>query len=191
MDGHFDHSDGFEDLEDRLRTARPQLSALELDAIKLNTMRRAVRRPAHSSKGSFMRARMTILATLVVGMMMMGTGGALAVSGLSAGTSASHGQYGPVSGGGQGGVLGRQTDSCSNPSGSGSGSGNSGSSTGSGERCGGGTGTVAAVQTNRQTSSGGKSLPFTGFLAIPVLLIGMALLGTGFVMRRKTRDDLS
>lgn len=30
-----------------------------------------------------------------------------------------------------------------------------------------------------------ESLPFTGYLAIPVLLIGVAMLGTGFVLRRR------
>jgi hypothetical protein len=37
-----------------------------------------------------------------------------------------------------------------------------------------------------QVSGGGsKSLPFTGLLVIPVLLAGLALLGTGLVLRRR------
>jgi hypothetical protein len=36
------------------------------------------------------------------------------------------------------------------------------------------------------SSSSGSSLPFTGFLAIPILLVGVALLGAGLVARRRT-----
>ncbi len=43
---------------------------------------------------------------------------------------------------------------------------------------------VAAAQDN-------DSLPFTGFTAIPVLLLGVALLSSGVFLRRKTsREDL-
>lgn len=42
---------------------------------------------------------------------------------------------------------------------------------------------------NQVASSGGRELPFTGFLAIPLLLAGVALLVTGGVMRSRTRDD--
>jgi hypothetical protein len=47
------------------------------------------------------------------------------------------------------------------------------------------------VQQPRQVETGGNSgeLPFTGFLALPVLLGGVALLSTGLVLRRRTRDD--
>jgi hypothetical protein len=33
------------------------------------------------------------------------------------------------------------------------------------------------------------SLPFTGYAAVPILLIGVVLLGTGFVLRRRTEDE--
>ena len=47
------------------------------------------------------------------------------------------------------------------------------------------------VQQPRQVETGGNTgeLPFTGFLALPVLLGGVALLSTGLVLRRRTRDD--
>ena len=35
---------------------------------------------------------------------------------------------------------------------------------------------------------GSGSLPFTGFLAIPLLVGGVALLGTGAALRRRTRE---
>ena len=46
------------------------------------------------------------------------------------------------------------------------------------------------VQASRQVSAGsdgGDELPFTGFLAIPVLIGGVALLSGGLVLRHRTR----
>ena len=47
------------------------------------------------------------------------------------------------------------------------------------------------VQPARQveTGAGSGQLPFTGFLAIPVLLGGVALLSTGIVLRRRTASE--
>ena len=46
------------------------------------------------------------------------------------------------------------------------------------------------VQQPRQVETGADSeLPFTGFLALPVLLGGVALLSAGLVLRRRTRSD--
>jgi cobalamin biosynthesis Mg chelatase CobN len=48
----------------------------------------------------------------------------------------------------------------------------------------------SCVQESRQESSGGGgTLPFTGFLAIPVLLVGVGLLGAGVAMRLRMRSD--
>jgi hypothetical protein len=43
----------------------------------------------------------------------------------------------------------------------------------------------APVNTVRSAGSSSNSLPFTGLLVIPVLLVGLALLGTGLVLRRR------
>lgn len=43
----------------------------------------------------------------------------------------------------------------------------------------------SAVKASGGSGDGGNSLPFTGFLAIPVLLVGLALLGAGFALRRR------
>jgi len=45
------------------------------------------------------------------------------------------------------------------------------------------------VQQPRQVESGSGQLPFTGFLALPVLLGGVVLLSAGLVLRRRTRSD--
>ena len=45
------------------------------------------------------------------------------------------------------------------------------------------------VQPARQLQDTGSSLPFTGFAALPILLVGIALLSGGLVLRRSTRTD--
>lgn len=40
------------------------------------------------------------------------------------------------------------------------------------------------------TGTGGGDLPFTGLLAIPILLAGAVLAGTGVALRRRTRSAL-
>jgi hypothetical protein len=113
----------------------------------------------------------------VVGLLMMGTGGALAVSGFS-GSSAAGSEYGPsgVKGVQATGTLGVKkapaaTKKTTTPAAVAP------------------AATTSQVQPSQQVSSGGKSLPFTGYAAIPVLLIGITLLGTGAMMRRRTRGQ--
>lgn len=53
---------------------------------------------------------------------------------------------------------------------------------------------ASETQPTRQVEAGVQAaddgeLPFTGFAAIPILIGGVALLGTGAVLRRRTRDD--
>ena len=126
-----------------------------------------------------MKSRMVILSMLVLGMLLSTAGAGLAVSGLHGQNNASIAQYGDDDadrrrrrprrrGLGQGNVA-RRTQRRRPPAG-----GN-------------------AVQPARQVEAGAtrpaRSLPFTGFAAVPVLLGGIALLSAGLVLRRRTGDE--
>ena len=156
-----------DDIARRLREQRPELSALELDEIKQRVRKRAHGTPR---KGQSMRSRLAILAMLVVGMLLSTTGAGLAIQGFSDTDSASKAQYGNVDDDGD--VLGE--DESSGP----------GSVSGGGDESG-------DLQPTRQVavSTGSDELPFTGFAAIPVLIGGVALLGGGLVLRRRSADD--
>ena len=154
----------------RLQAERPTASALELDLIKQRVRERVTRNARRSRRTEFMRSRLAILSMLVLGMVLSTGGAGLAVSGFaSQHQNAAASQYGtPTPSGGN--VLGEE--------GSGGPTENNGGS--------------PTTQPERQVESGAQrngQLPFTGFAAIPVLLGGVALLGTGLVLRRRTGDD--
>ena len=110
---------------------------------------------------------MAILLALVLGLTFSGAGAGLAVTGFAdSGGQASVAQYGNDDSGGD--VLGEGDDVV-------------------GE----GDDTPASdVQPAAQVESAGTGgeLPFTGFAAIPVLVLGLALLGAGVVLRRQSTD---
>ena len=113
-----------------------------------------------------MKSRVALTLVLTLGVFMSGTGATLAVSGLSSNGSASSAQYPEPSG--------RKPHS---------------NTLAAQESNGNGPSAPATTQTVRQvadTSSG--SLPFTGFMAIPVLIVGVGLLGAGVVMRLRLRS---
>lgn len=167
MDRFDNDTPAFDALENRLRSERPELSALQLDAVKGN-VRRRVRESAGPTLGrSFMKSRLALTLVLVLGLMMTGTGATIAISGASDDGSAGVAQYGEENGN-EGGNLGGEEQ--------GGGGGNAGEE-----------GTQAAEQVAAQ--GGGESLPFTGFVAIPLLVGGVALAGTGAVLRRRTREE--
>lgn len=84
--------DDLQKVTDVLRDERQALSPLELDRVKLRAMS-AARRSASPRKGSSMRSRLTTL--LATAFLVLGTGGALALSGGggSSGGSASFHEY--------------------------------------------------------------------------------------------------
>lgn len=159
----------FSDVEVRLRENRPELTALELDAIKRRTITSAQRKPPSlftRKKGILMKSRLAVTTVLALGLLMSGTGATLAVSGLSDSGSAGSAQY-PNNNSVPDSVLGTQDE------------GSAGDTSPT-------AGDTSPVQATRQVSSGDDgSLPFTGFLAIPVLIGGVGMLGAGIAMRRR------
>jgi hypothetical protein len=156
-------------LAQRLRTERPELSPIQLDAIKGNVRRRVtggVRAPAMLGRRSFMKSRLALTMILVLGVMMSGTGATIAISGASDTGSAGVAQYGDDNGDDNGDEQGAENLA--------------------GQDQGAGGDTQPAEQVAAQGDSG--SLPFTGFVAIPLLIGGVALIGTGAVLRRRTRE---
>jgi hypothetical protein len=175
------HADDLQSVVDQLRAHRPEATALELDAVKRRVRERVARRPAgrRARSASLMKSRLAILTMLVTGMLLSTTGAGLAVSGVVSHNDAAVSQYDEGDTGG--GVLGE--DESSTPGGT------------AGEESGPQGGTAGEngsdVQPARQVEAGAGSdtLPFTGFLAIPVLLGGVALLSAGLVLRRRAADD--
>lgn len=181
-DHEHDHT-SLDPIAARLRAAKPELTPLELDGVKQRVVRLALRPRggASTKKGSFMRARVTILAMLVFGLLMIGTSGALAVSGISDSGSAAKVQYPSNHTGPALNTLAAQQNGQPNDNDNGTPSSSTGPSNSSG--------TPASSDAQQAAAGSGKQLPFTGYLAIPVLLGGIALLGTGMMMRRRTRSD--
>ena len=208
-----------------LRSARPELTPLELDRIKRESRARADGKPrfhVQREKKIIMKTRATILAVLVSGIVLSGTGAALGLSGIGAGDdSAGQIQYPSATvpcteqdsgqSGAQNGTTGTNGSDEACGHGSEGVSGNHGSSGGptvlgetttkapsganqpvvAGTQAS-GTAPAAAAQPTRQVAlESNGSLPFTGYAAIPVLLLGLALIGTGVVMRRRTAQDES
>jgi hypothetical protein len=147
-----------------------------------------------------MRSRLAITSMLAFGVLMTSSGAALGVSALSTTPSASQAQYGPsvtvedegnlgdtVEDNLDSGVLG---DTASGDEGGGGDV--AGTTTGgSGDVAGTSAGDsadapLATAQASRQleSGSGGAELPFTGYAAVPTLLIGIGLLAMGLILRR-------
>jgi hypothetical protein len=160
----------------QLRAHRPEATALELDAVKRRVRGRVAARPSgrRARSATLMKSRLAILLTLVLGLTMSTAGAGLAIDGFTS-NQASVAQYGPGKDDGGGDVLGN--DDSASP----------GDVAGEDE-------SSNPVQPARQVeagATGGDTLPFTGFLAIPVLIGGVALLSTGLILRRRSADDRS
>jgi hypothetical protein len=179
MNPHDDSSaDDLRPVIDLLRASRPEATALELDSVKQQVRRRAAGAPAgrRARSATLMKSRIAILSMLVAGMLLSTTGAGLAVSGISGNAAVE--QYQP--GGGDQGDQGGTPNKGMNDNGGTLGENDAGN--------GPATPSTTAAQPTRQLETGatGSTLPFTGFLAIPVLLGGIALLTTGLVLRRRT-----
>jgi hypothetical protein len=175
------HSDGdripaeLATVAERLRSERPSATALELDELKLRAKRQAApAAPQSLKKGPLVGSRVFLTLLVVLGLMMSMTGATLAIDGVSSSENAGVAQYGDDEDGENGDNLAGQLQG------------------GGGDLAGGGgvtDGVAGAQQTEQVSAQGGDgSLPFTGFLAIPLLVGGVALVATGAVLRRRTRD---
>ena len=154
------------DVAQRLRDERPEASALELDRIKLRAQASARRHVQR--REPFMRSRLAITSMLVVGVLMSGAGAGLAVSGISGSGSSGNAQYPTTKVDTQTVLPTTETNAPSDTT---------------------DTSETTPAQSTRQVSSNdNSSLPFTGYAAIPVLLIGLSLLSVGVVMRRRVSD---
>jgi len=190
------HHDEFDAVTARLEAGRPTLSALELDDLARRVQLRSKR--TKNRKESFMRTRFAITSMLVVGVLLTSTAGVgMALSGNTGGGSAASAQYGPATTHRHHSQLGPVSTGCGSGS-SGSSSGSSGSShccanqTAGSSSCSPAVSNTApsdkAVQEPRQlaTPSGSSQLPFTGLVLIPLIILGVAMLLVGIVLRTRS-----
>jgi hypothetical protein len=160
-----------------LADARPEASAAELDRARRRAHARASRRPA--TRSTVMRSRLAIVAILAVGLAMSTAGAGLAVSGLSTTGSAAGVVETPNEGGG---VLDTNTVNAPDQSAV-RGATDTNTVGGDGDS----QGVEAASASQQLSTTTATKLPFTGYAAIPVLLLGLVLLALGVTLGRATR----
>ncbi|MDP9135700.1 MAG: hypothetical protein M3N56_12855 [Actinomycetota bacterium] len=115
-----------------------------------------------------MKSRLALMLMIVAGLTMSTTGATLAITGSSGSGSAAVNQYDTVA---------PQQDDGDQPEAGTLGTEDSGDD---------GDGDTAPVAEQVEVAGDdGGSLPFTGFVAIPLLLGGVALVSVGAVLRRK------
>jgi hypothetical protein len=168
-------------IADVLRSEQPQVSPLELDRIKLQAIRQA-EQPRTSlyavKKGTFMKSRLALTLLLVAGFMFSTTGATLAISGSSGSGDAATNQY----------VQPHNESGHHNEQGTKGASGKGGTNKTLNEE----PATEVVVEPapaaeQQAVVSSGSTLPFTGFVAIPLLIIGVGLILVGAVIRLKSR----
>jgi hypothetical protein len=176
--------DGFEGIDAALRDLRPQLAEDRLSRVTRRARVAAIGGSVQR-KESFVRSRVAILLMLVSGFALSGAGAGLAVSGVVGDNLPADAQYDRVAPGNSGGettlvapeqgVKGEQNSGAPKPQ-------KPAAEVAPTEQ-------AEPTQVTRQVSAdtSGDELPFTGFAAIPVLLIGVFLLASGFMLRRGNR----
>jgi hypothetical protein len=192
----------FHDIEETLRANRPETSPLELDRIKLQAIRQADQgRPSFVArqKGAFMKSRLAMMLVIAAGFMLSTTGAGLAISASSSSGSAAESQYTPA-GEHSGhhsenqGVKGANTkggNECTDNGSNGGNAGGGGNSGANGSNCNEPAEVEVAPAPAEQQAvvSSGSSLPFTGFVAIPLLIIGVLMVVGGAMLRFKSRKQ--
>jgi hypothetical protein len=197
-----------QDIEETLRANRHEASPLELDRIKLQAIRQAAQqRPSFLArqKGAFMKSRLAMMLVIAAGFMLSTTGAGLAISGSSSSGSAAESQYTPAGveehGGhkpeGQGvkGATTKGGNGCAENGGNGNGASGNGNGGANGSNCNETEAAPAEVEVapvaaeQQAVVSNGSSLPFTGFVAIPLLIIGVLMVVGGALLRLKSRKE--
>lgn len=189
---------------DRLLAHRAELSPIELDRIR----HRVAGKPRNLERETErnMKTSTSILALLVSGVILSTGGAALGVSGLAGSSSAGNVQYptsvvaptggGETSGGGGSNGVDVQRGEGTAPVVV---LGETETQQGTAVAPAGGTAGETASQqpaaiaqpTAQETLDSNKELPFTGYAAVPLLLLGLGLLGAGIVLRRRSAHDLA
>jgi hypothetical protein len=199
-----------EDVARLLRDERTEASAVELDQIKLRARALADARRRSTllslEKGTLVTSRLLITLLLAFGIIASGTGATLAIGpNLVGEQSASKAVYeegtpppesevkrAEESGGdprearpdriGVAPATESGTDGTdpSDPT-----SGEPTRASGTEPAVGDGNGPRTVQAARQEASSGEDTLPFTGFAAMPILLIGVAMLGSGLFLRRR------
>jgi uncharacterized iron-regulated membrane protein len=149
---------------ERLREERPSLDGLGLDRAKTRARRQATAGHRHR-KGALLKSRIAITMILALGILMSLSGATLAVSGLGDSSGDAAGVQYFNDPGDDSSTSSRSLGDPGDPSDPGD------------------------VEAASQESSGDGELAFTGFAAIPVLIGGIALLGSGLVLRRRSERD--
>jgi hypothetical protein len=170
-------------IADALRAERHQATPLELDRIKLQAIRQAEQpRPSLYAvkKGIFMKSRLALTLLLVAGFMLSTTGATLAISGSSGSGSAADSQYVQPH---------NENGGHHNEQGTKGVNGKGGNNTLNEEPTTEVEVTPAPAAEQQAVVSSDSSLPFTGFVAIPLLIIGVGLILVGATLRFKSRKD--
>jgi hypothetical protein len=176
MKDRIPEDDGLDRVVSRLEAARPSLADDDLARVKRRAVAATVRL---ERKERIMRKRFALTAVLAVGLLMSSAGATLAIDGISSRQDASVAQYGVT-------TQSVQPTTVTTPEERGVAAEGQGVE----PTLGAAPEEAAGVQPARQVAESGN-LPFTGYAGFTILLIGLVLLGTGFVLRRGTRSELS
>lgn len=162
-----------EEIEARLRAERVTAGPLELDRIKLRAIQQADRPQLgfiSRKKGTLMKSRLALMLMIATGVVMSTTGATLAISGSSGSGSAAENQYC---------TAGDDSEACDRDD-------DPAVVLGSSDE---GDAAVAGVPPPEEqvatASTDSGTLPFTGFAAIPLLILGLGFVSVGLLLRFK------